>query len=87
MFCNMEVIFIPIVIGGFAFVGMWHFPRKWITSSRSGNLERILSGTPVRWVWLNSWGKALYIMAYSSIFFALGSVVIVEYFINSGSCF
>lgn len=73
------LIGIPLVISFLSLSLMWILPKKWITTSSSDNLDRILAGTPVRWVWLNKKGKALYLISYLSLFTFLGLLLFKEF--------
>ena len=86
IFCNFFIAYLFGAIGLISVVGMWVFPKKWITVSKTENLDRILNGTPVKWVWLNNLGKTQYLSAIISPLLCLGIVAFIEYNRKTGVC-
>jgi hypothetical protein len=90
MFCNTDLLInIAAILSVVSLVGfffLYVLPRSWITDAKSEYGQSLLRGQPPVWAWLNSKGRVIQVVSYSSAFIVFIIVSIGVYYEIYVSC-
>lgn len=71
MFCNTDLLINVITMLTIAclvgFFSLWFLPRAWITNSKAEYSQSLLRSLPPVWPWLNTKGRVIQVVSYTSV--------------------